>query len=692
MQTPKRYVAALIVAFTVYLAYWSSIVLNRLYSMSFTINDIGTFVQYDWLSVHSSNFLYWLAYSAMTFITYPLSLNFPLLLVFQSAFTGLAVFPLFGIARRFLKSDVLGLAIAISYLFYFPLAGINWSGAHYSAFFPTLFIFGYYFYVINKKVASAICAVLSGLAGWPYFLFVIGFGIMEIVEALKLNDKPVVVDRGKAVAGASVALAGILLGILYLYFYLSGLLSYSAAQQAHYNYQVLTILLLFTTVLFIPLFSKRWAPFLLPYIVLIFVSASFAYPEVFIGQWTALFVPFIYLGLIEGIAFLGRLRVIPVLALAMITFSALSLMPLSPLNYDSNVKFVSQGSSYPAYAQSFKVASYIPFNAQYVVVQNNIPEALPRGVMPVVAGLGSYPEKADYVLADIYSPWFSNGSNWNMKTLIGRLWETGNYGVVAEASGLILIEYGYFGKVKYFVPVKMSFNGSEIFYGNVSGSQVSGFSLKSSDIELPPGQYAAEFSMMSNKGNATVSVYEGYQLIGQGSFNLTGSWSTYNVSFTTYEIYNQVHFVINSKNAVQIAKVTVLQTGPVIQVSSVAYPPQDLYSPYFNGTAIVISNVSNTLAWHGPYTSLGAGTYNVTFFLSTYNSSPDNIGVLYVTSDYGNNIIAVKMFNGTMLSSGKITMTFSLSQMTLGMQYEGYIIRWKGTLVLSNIYVNKTGV
>ncbi|WP_048816761.1 DUF2079 domain-containing protein [Caldisphaera lagunensis] len=143
----------LILSFVIYVISWSYIALMRYYSLNANVGDLGIVLQSTYDFMHS-NFLGILNYlgseGALIFFIPFLKFLYPIrsqaLIVFQTIFLALAVFPLYGIAKHFLKSDLSSLFISLSWLIYFPLAGINWFDVHRQALFPTLFISSYYFY------------------------------------------------------------------------------------------------------------------------------------------------------------------------------------------------------------------------------------------------------------------------------------------------------------------------------------------------------------------------------------------------------------------------------------------------------------------------------------------------------------------------------------------------------------------
>jgi uncharacterized membrane protein len=158
--------AILSAIYAIYAAAWSYISIMRFLSLNAFILDLGVNIQFAWDALLRSSlpsFLQDFAHKGIVYLVAPVFLtgSYPAVLIFQSAFIGLGAFPIYGIARRALGSDAASLAMAASYLIYFPLAGVNWYDFHYQALFPTLFLLGYCFYLSGRRIPSHISAVLS---------------------------------------------------------------------------------------------------------------------------------------------------------------------------------------------------------------------------------------------------------------------------------------------------------------------------------------------------------------------------------------------------------------------------------------------------------------------------------------------------------------------------------------------------
>ena len=101
---------------------------------------------------------------------------------------GIAIFL---IGREYVVADRYTYFAVASYLLYFPLAGINWSTFTTLSLFPTLFLFGFYFYKIEVRWASALF-FLTASATFVLYLFVV---LLASVLILRTDRKKNILVR-----------------------------------------------------------------------------------------------------------------------------------------------------------------------------------------------------------------------------------------------------------------------------------------------------------------------------------------------------------------------------------------------------------------------------------------------------------------------------------------------------------------
>ncbi|MEM0133998.1 MAG: DUF2079 domain-containing protein [Thermoplasmatales archaeon] len=518
--------------------------------------DLGVFAQrgimvvtYPW-SLHF--FLYTFLGSEWTFIIFPLTLlrSLRFLLIFQSIAIGVAVFPLYGIVSKFFRNRIIRTLLPISYLIYFPMAGMNWFTMHYQIFFVPLFIFGYYFYISGKYKLALLFFVLSGTVRFPSILLVAYFSAIWLFFSLcnlyrlnlvasklwhtvteKILKKPPVIQSEKPEEITSndilmrqvkfftyllvISSAISILSVVYLNYYhetITGAGSVGSLASnvllSNFREKIITLILILAPYLFMILFSKKWLLLLLPYLYLCFFSNSpnYIYPLVFMYQYSSIFTVFVVLGSIEGIHNIsarlpkihnsvkknkrGNVRqrtysrkILYIVISIFIVSAAFGSVfePYGPFNSEAPDNFglthiIGENSS--AYFEAEKIIDLIPENNSFIMFQNGFPELGFRdfGKNPVLTTYTityhmnnwSYFDQetqsyenignVDYLLVSTYydSSEFVGPldppHNLSFLYLAHNFYESGKYGILAEASGMLLLERNHSGPIKYFVP------------------------------------------------------------------------------------------------------------------------------------------------------------------------------------------------------------------------------------------------
>ncbi|MEM3873419.1 MAG: DUF2079 domain-containing protein, partial [Nitrososphaeria archaeon] len=139
------YIIILIIFFISFSIYWSYISITKYYLLNAYVGDLGGQILKVWYFIYHPgyypNLIMWLIFPLFLFK------NSILLFVFQAVFVTFGIFPLYGIAKHTLKSNLSALLISISYLFSPFMTGIFWFDFHFQVLFPTLFLIGYYFFL-----------------------------------------------------------------------------------------------------------------------------------------------------------------------------------------------------------------------------------------------------------------------------------------------------------------------------------------------------------------------------------------------------------------------------------------------------------------------------------------------------------------------------------------------------------------
>ena len=515
----------LLLALVAYSVYWSNLTIARFTALRAYVFDLGVYNQFSWEVVHGPYTVtqIWQTFSTqgITYVVFPLALpgSYPFLLATQSVVLALCAIPIFGIAERLLADRTSALLLALGYLLFFPVAGLNWFDVHTETFFIPLFLFGYYAHLTGHPRIAYLLIGLSGLARFPFATYPALFGLLRLAERrwkwLPLGADP----SPRYPARYDLLLAAASLGVLLvsgLYFLTnqnsvsSFLHTAGVASAPDLDARVLTLVLLALPFFVLPALSARWVLFLVPGAALILASPEsyYAYPAVFFTQYTAAFVPFLYLGFLDALtmvfprpaasrsdapnvaragSFLHRRRRQTVaVSFAIVLALALLYQPWGPYNPQVAVGY--NLSYYTAQNQTLydslnREISLIPATAGNLLVQDDMPQAFPRplgnnGTILIPGQTMAYnftyfyrnawaPAHIDYVLVDPYSDTFLHAGtypyNISMAQAVQRLYNSGEFGLMAEANGLLLFGRGYAGAIEYYVPQNLSFPVSTLF-------------------------------------------------------------------------------------------------------------------------------------------------------------------------------------------------------------------------------------
>ena len=516
--------------YSMFVVIWIHIDFERLYHLNVAVLDLGVAAERVWLPLHSSiglmSLLYNIFYgSIIPYMLSPLSYlqGLKQLLIVQAIFIWASVFPIYFISRHFGLNRPVSSIIAMSYFLYFPIAGLNYFDFHMIAFFPFLFLLAYAFYLYSYYKVSLILFILTVLSKYPFAAFVLIFGFVELISILLINGKNGIKLKTFWFSLILLLFAAFSLG---LGFYLSLLGPNTTATIFHVSsgnlplslgYISITLLLLFGPVLFKPIFNLKWFLLFTPYIGLMIVAHQSAYmfPSLFSDQYSASFVVFIFLGLIESISNLKK-KEISMVAIKTVTIQklpsvsgttrqvvtifilllllSLAFQPWSPLIKENSLMSdqysIFQGPFFneSTYLTLANEAKLIPQNNPYVLVPNNIPEAYPRQLIngpynigelligfppPVfqnitlsqavnnsyhyILGNGSIVNiPIDYAWGTVFAPAdYSKSGYQNMLQMMNVMLESNHYGILAESNSTLLIERNYTGLPALYEPMNL---------------------------------------------------------------------------------------------------------------------------------------------------------------------------------------------------------------------------------------------
>ncbi len=279
-----------------------------------------------------------------------------------------------------------------------------------------------------------------------------------------------------------------------------------------FNLKLLTFgLLALPFILLLPL-VRWWFLFFLPYAYLVFFVGWFHYyfPVVFTDQYLAIVVPFIYLGAIDAVRTLEhvtkapkgspsppasqhrwrtlgvpyhhlgrRAPLVSVLSvLVILALLGLYLLPYGPFNDRSPVDFAfTESTTYNSsmYGAYLHMISLVPASDGYVVIQQNLPQLLPRPLpysqpmSPPISPFGTnytpdhYPvfdaltgtwanATIDYVVGEPQATQYFAWGNPSIQVISQQLYGGNFVGLVAEVSGMYVLERGYHGGLQDYLP------------------------------------------------------------------------------------------------------------------------------------------------------------------------------------------------------------------------------------------------
>ncbi len=476
------------------------------------------------------------------FLMFPVYHFFPSqigLIVFQDSFMCAGSIPIYFISRRIIENRKYSVIISLLWLLYFPLAGVEWFDFHFMALFPTLFLIGYAFLVYGKFKKSLIFMYLAGITDLlapvilifliivliikkakvpKYYLYTIIIPIIVVLTVVIIKDPPYI------------------LGFLNLH---------SLYSKPEILYSSLNRKILYFVLAGIPLgmlsFIVPEVLLIVPYMGLVFANDYTPYFQPILYQYPALIASGIFIAFIYGLKKISSSKlkvqikhIMPVvIAITVITWFLFTPYGNLITNNNSGIPYANNISmgNYNAYSsitysiedkELNSMISKIPKGSS-VAIQNNMPQLVQS--YNYILPFNGYKGSPQYIITDPYSLWFYNakldpGTYTDTLTLVNEKLTCGNYGILYEESGMILLEKGYTGIPEKFIPYKI----------NVQNNSIINF--------MPPGNY----SVQTNLNVTLISSTGMYKIIsenGYGYFSITqylgdvkvGFYSSSNITF-----------------------------------------------------------------------------------------------------------------------------------------------------------------
>ena len=437
------------------------------------------------------------------------------LIVFQDSFLCAGSIPLYFISRKVIGDRRYSIIVSILWLLYFPLSGVQWYDFHFMALFPTLFLIGFGFLVYGKYKESLIFMYLAGITDLLAPVILIFLIILLVIKKVKVPN---------------YYLYSIIFPIIAIFTlvtvkdpsYIFGFINlHSLYSNPGILYSSLNRKFLYFVLVGIPLglisFIVPEAILIIPYMGLVFAHNYTPYFQPVLYQYPALIASGMFIAFIYGLKRIssGKIKVqikhiMPfVIAITVITW--LLFTPYGNLLTDNNSRIpyadnISMGNydAYSSIAYSVEdkelnsMINKIP-NGSSVAIQNNMPQLVQS--YNYVLPWNGYNGSPQYIITDPYSLWFYNveldpGTYTNTLTLVNEKLSSGNYGILYEESGIILLEKGYTGKPVKFIPYKV----------NLQNNSIINF--------MPPGNYSVRsnvnVTLISNNGIYNTNSENGY--------------------------------------------------------------------------------------------------------------------------------------------------------------------------------------
>lgn len=458
------------------------------------------------------------------FLMFPIYHFFPSqigLMVFQDSFICAGSIPLYFISRKIIENRKYSIIISLLWLVYFPLSGVQWFDFHFMALFPTLFLIGFALLLYGKYKSSLIFMYLAGITDLLAPVILIFFIIVLIVKRIK-------VPKYYLYAVIIPIISVLAIVIIKDPSYITGFINFhSLYTDPGVLYSSLDRKVLYFVLAGIPLglisFIVPEAILIIPYIGLVFAHNYTPYFQPVLYQYPALIASGMFIAFIHGLKRItsGKIKlqikhIMPVvIAITVITW--LLFTPYGNLLTDNNsgipyANNISMGN-YDAYSSiTYNVEDRelnsmimkIPKGSS-VAIQNNMPQLVQS--YNYILPWSGYNGSPEYIITDPYSVWFYNveldpGAYTDTLGLVNEKLTSGNYGILYEESGMILLEKGYTGKPDKFIPYTYTAENNSIINF------------------MPPGNY----SVNSNVNITLISSNGTYNIIsdnGYGHFSIT---------------------------------------------------------------------------------------------------------------------------------------------------------------------------
>jgi len=581
-----------------YSAVMSYVVLLRFYAFQTHAFDLGIFNQAfstalqgklfyetpDQYLIPSGSFL-GVHFNLLMFLLLPIYALFPhpqTLLLLQTGVVALGAIPIYLVTRRIVGTEKIALIMASVYLVNPAIINLNLYDFHLEAFLPFFLGMFFYFYIAGNWKGYAVFMALSLITIEFASLIIVAICLAHALRTLSRRPKNhFPVSFGIEKPRALILLLTIVISLVafYLILYVSLVISgkpisvqgnLSTFVSIPENIQLFLAksefwMLCLIPLMFLPLLAPSQLVMIAPWFFVTLLEGAYATSYSFGYQGAGAFVvPYLILGTIFAVEKLRRHRLqLRGFFIGVFLFS-LFVSPFNPL-MQNRIPGIAYQQGFPivtAHDQVLDAAiGLIPPNASVLTQNNLFPQVSNRADSFLYIPNGN--ASIEYVLADSMASTYTAGvsASQTMKEFLPYFLSTGNYGIVVNDDGVMLLKANYSGPVLLAGSTDYTFNyqtldlsaGSE----ESDPSSVSGTVLvhTSSDlsggtfwfgpyVSLPPGRYDVTFVLktapatngslyldVDNFVNSTSAPILAQQELTQADFSSPGSWTNFTLTF-----------------------------------------------------------------------------------------------------------------------------------------------------------------
>jgi uncharacterized membrane protein len=587
----------LLLMIAIYSTVMSYVVLLRYYAFQTHAFDLGIFNQAfstalqgrlfyetpDQYLIPSGSFL-GVHFNLLMFLLLPIYALFPhpqTLLLLQTGVVALGAVPIYLVTRRIVGTEKLALVMASVYLVNPAIINLNLYDFHLEAFLPFFLGMFFYCYIAGNWRGYAVFLALSLVTIEFASLLVVAICLAHAFRTLSRRSKyhlPVSFGIEKSRALILLSTIAISLVVFYLILYASlaisgkpvsvqGSLSIFVSTQ---NAQLFLAksefwMLCLIPLMFLPFLAPSQLMMIAPWFFVTLLEGAYATSYSFGYQNAGAFVvPYLILATIFAVEKLRRHRTqLRSFFIGIFLFS-LFISPFNPL-MQNRIPGIAYQQGFPIVTAHDHVLDaaigLIPPNASVLTQNNLFPQVSNRADSFLY--VPSANTSIEYVLADSTASTYTVGisASQTMKEFLPYFLSTGEYGIVVNDDGVLLLKANYTGPVLLGGSTEYTFNYQTLDLGAGSRqsdpTSVSGTVLvhTSSDpsggtfwfgpyASLPPGRYDVTFALKSapttngslyldvdNFVNSTSAPILAQQHLTQVSFSSPGSWTNFTLVF-----------------------------------------------------------------------------------------------------------------------------------------------------------------